>query len=144
MVGITARMKAKEDISSSGIYKSTPCILSSALNLCLDVSTSVPPLISCVSHEHLERSTAVQMFLFYFCAFFPSRSLFLGRCHSKDSAEEIITRKLVTFFWKHDLAKQLHHVACTQYKTQHGGVLAAQFAISVKTVSRDLLQDRYK
>lgn len=130
MVGITARMKAKEDISSSGIYKSAPCISSSALNLCLDVSTSVPPLISCVSHEHLERSTAVQMFLFYFSAFFPLSLSFFGTLSLQGLCRRDHHSEACNIFWKHDLAKQLHHVERTQYKTQHGGVLAAQFAIS--------------
>lgn len=118
-------------ISSSGIYR----IYSMHFELCVE---SVPGCLHitattdflCVSRasgKKLSMHCSVQMFLFYFCAFFPSRSLFLWLCHSKDSAEEIITRRLVTFFWKHDLAKQLHHVECTQYKTQHG-VLAAHFA----------------
>lgn len=83
MVGITGKMKAKEDTEEfhhRAFTESTPCILSSALNLCLDVSTSVPPLISCVSHEHLERSCSCtaqyRCSYFTFVLFFPLTLLF--------------------------------------------------------------------
>lgn len=149
MVGITAKMKAREDTEEfhhRAFIESTPCILSSALNLCLDVSTSLSPLISCVSHEHLERScpctAQYRCSCFTFVLFPLSLSFFVtlslqGFCRRDHHSEAC------NIFWKHDLAKQLHHVECTQYKTQHG-VLAAHFAISVKTVSHDLLQDQYK
>lgn len=95
---------------------------------CLHITATTDFLcVSRASGKKLSMHCSVQMFLFYFCAFFPlSLSFFVtlslqGLCRRDHHSEAC------NIFWKHDLAKQLHHVECTQYKTQHG-VLAAHFA----------------
>lgn len=134
-------------ISSSGIYRiySMHFVLCvESVPGCLHISaTTFPVCLTSIWKEavHALLSTDVPILLLCFfplsLSFFATLSL-QGLCRRDHHSEAC------NIFWKHDLAKQLHHVECTQYKTQHGGVLAAQFAVSVKTVSHDLLQDQYK